>query len=288
MTLTGISPGIPCSPGALIFVFNSSDASFSSTNKAVTCGSSSGLSTTLTYTQGWSSTKPIPSNSAGGSFSTNTASGGTVTVYSVNKLVLPTLATNTYQYLIYLSASAFRGFSRPGELGWTDFGAAAPSLGPWFSSNAPASATANSLATTIVSGGGTGTLTVANAATQTASGITAYFDDAPTFQKACTAATSLAGTGPGALSISAGGPSTSYYFNSHVVCGGLLTVFPKGNLVVNEGMEFPSAIFSGAMAGQGGFSPQFDWAQGSNVSLWMHIPVSSWEPRRASPRLRSR
>ena len=262
-----LSTSINCVPGAWIYDTASTDASFSGFFKIATCngGSSPATTTQLTYTQGYSTTKPIPCNTDGSCFSTNSATGGTVSVWNVNLLTLPASCA-TYQCLIYTAGGAFRGYSRPGELSWTDFGAAAPSLPAWFPATAPGAGAADGLSTTIVSGAPTANVVVAAAASQTVSGVTAVFDDAPIFQTLCNAAVSLAGNGPSSMHLSSGGPSSNYYFNSHTTCGGLPKIFPAGHLVINESQEFSgSVIWDGGLDGTGGSSAAFDWSQGNNV-----------------------
>src|SRR5271168_1026692 len=83
-------------------------------------GSTHVVTTNLTYTQGYSSNVPIPAN--GGGFSTNAATGGTIQPWNVNTLTLPALTGSVYQYYIYTNGGAFKGYSRPGETTWTDFG----------------------------------------------------------------------------------------------------------------------------------------------------------------------
>lgn len=267
VTVTGISPAILCAPGALLFIINTTDASFSTDNVAQTCGSSTVASSTLTYTQGWSSTKPIPCNSNGSCFSTNAATGGTITTYSGNQLLFPAHGTNGYEYGIYAPGGAFKGWTRPQELSWVDFGVAAPSLGPWFPSSAPSVVTNQSLATTIVSGAPTATVVLATAPSQTTS-TAALLDNAPNYQAACTAATSLSGTGPGALWVGTGAPNTKFYFNSHVTCPGSLTLFPHGIWVLNETQEYTgTTVINGILNGSGGSNAAFSWNQGTNINV---------------------
>lgn len=250
-----LATALPCAVGAVGRAQLSSDASFSGDIKITSCngGSSPANTTTLTYTQGYSTTQPIPVR-AGPVYSTNAETGGTFIVYSANKIVLPTISGNGYQYFVYTAGSSFRGFARPGEASWIDFGAAAPTLPAWFPATAPSSGQNDSLATTIVSGAPTANVVVAAAATNTVTGVTAYFDDAPTWLNACNAASSGSGAG---LRISTAGHNLFYYFNSHTSCGSGVVKIVQGNAVfLNETQEL-NASWSGLTGGQNGNDPSF-------------------------------
>lgn len=117
-----------------------------------------------------------------------TATGGNVSWYASNHLTWSAV-TNAWKYAIYGRTAGtwnFIGFSRPSTSSITenyfdDFGSTMMSddgtLRPEFlPAAAPSAATANSLVTKIVSGGGTHNLVVANAASNTTTTGSAVFD----------------------------------------------------------------------------------------------------------------
>lgn len=256
-TTVTLAGNLPCAVGAIVFDTNSTDASFSGFFKITLCngGTSPANTTSITFTQGYSTTQPIPFR-AGPTYSTNSATGGTLQVYSGNLITLPTISGNGYQYWIYTAGGAFLGYARPFEASYIDRGATAPALPFWIPSTAPSSAQNDALATTIVSGGGSSQVTVASPAT-TGISTTGSFDDAPTFQNACNAA--IAGTGA-ALQISNPGTNKFYYFMSHVSCGTSesLHIYQRASIFLNETMDI-IATWSGKLGGQNGTSGAFGY-----------------------------
>ena len=259
VTIT-LATSLPCAVGAVLFDTNSTDSTFSGFYKITLCnGATSPIFTTqITYSQGYTSALPIPLQPSGNS--TNASTGGTVTVYSVDLLTLPSVA-NTYQALIYATGSSFLGYTRPGELNWTNFGAAAPTLNAWYPLSAPASAGNGALVTTITSGGGTSSVVVANPATQSASGLTAYFDDAPTMQAACTA-----GLPVSQLRISSPPASNYYRLNSPVSCSGG-TMVPAGEIIVNEPLTLTSVSLDASQGSQPCGFPAFGFNEGACIQV---------------------
>jgi hypothetical protein len=257
VTIT-LASSLPCAVGAIIYDTNSTDSTFSGFFKITLCngGTSPIFTTQISYSQGYSTTLPIPLQ--GGGNSTNAATGGTASVYSVDKLTFPSNAS-VYQYLIYTASGSFLGYTRPGEVNWTNFGAAAPTRNAWYPASAPASAGLGALSTTIVSGGGTSSVVVANAATQSASGLTAYFDDGPTLSAACAAANPL-----GPMRISTPAQNSNYYINSPTLCQAT-AVTPAGEMFVNEALTVANINWNGSQGGQPCGSPQFDYGEGACI-----------------------
>ena len=108
---------------------------------------------------------------------------------------------------------------------WDDFGSPMMDgiLLPYFVPSAPPSvATADSLVTTIVSGAGTTTLTLAGTASTSVSGATILFDNAPNI---ATAAATIGANG--LLYFPAGG---TYVVNSYLTLPSFLSISQAGNL----------------------------------------------------------
>ncbi len=137
---------------------------------------------------------------------TTSATGGTIRYYNCNHLVLTPPTGSPWQAYIYGRTSGtwnLVGVSQivnssysddPTYMTWDDYGStmgAAPTVPYFVPSAAPSSATNDTLVTTIVSGAGTTTLTLAANATNGVSGATVLFDDAPTILAAITAARSF-------------------------------------------------------------------------------------------------
>ena len=137
------------------------------------------------------------------------ATGGTLTYWACNHLGLPTPGTGVFQYAIYkgttsggetligVSMIADSGLSSDSSyMTWDDFGSpytTVPNL-PYFWPNTPSASTVpDTLVTTISSGAGTTTLTVANAPSNSQTGAAALFDNAPNFAAAYAAANSAKG-----------------------------------------------------------------------------------------------
>lgn len=241
----------PCgvSTGAEIYVTNSSDPSFSGFFNATTFIDSLhfSISTGQDTREG----------------ATTSATGGTLTVYNANHLTIPTTA---YQYYIYKfngTNYVYDGIVRPGETTWDDFGQTPPARPLWVPNIAPTSPTNDSLTTTIVSGGGTSSLVLANAASQTISGQVAIKDDAPTFLAAYASASGSTTASP--MRISSAANNTNYVFNSYSLwTGGVPATVQDGHkIVLNDTLATQSGVnMTGIMGGTsnsggGGFSSGF-------------------------------
>lgn len=210
--------------GAMVFVSSNNDADFSGWFKVNTVPDN----THFTYANG--------RDSANGS-ATSTA-GGTVSWWNCNRLAW-TKVTGAWIYYIYGRTGGsltLLGVSWPDGSSamqfddtWDDFGS--PMMdnftAPYFvPTTPPGAATSNHLSTTIVTGAGTTTLTLANAAGTTVSGATILFDNAP----AILAAT----TSMGAASFT---PAGSFVINSYLTLPGSNALSLKGSWYLNDTVE---------------------------------------------------
>jgi hypothetical protein len=242
--------------GAQVYIQNSSDATFSGTFVVASTPTTS----QFTFIQGIDTR-------AGNGVSTS-ATGGTVTIYNVNHLVLPT--TTGFQYYIWTNNANPRP-SIPGAVYFDDFGQAAPAIPSYVPSTCPGSATNDYLATTIVSGGGTANIVVANAATQTASGLKAVKDDGPALLAAFTAAT---GSAKATVHIPASPNGTGYVINSHIVLPNVAaTIIQSSKITINETIETGTDLhWTGDLGGSALCTPQFAWSPGACISVGTAYP----------------
>lgn len=233
-----------------VYEENSTDASFSG-HYPVT---SAPNNTTFTYTEG--------SDTRAGA--TTSATGGTSTVYVSNHIVMPALGS-AYQYYICKSGTLV-GAARPGETTWDDYGVTAPSLPDFVPTTCPSVATNDYLVTTIASGAGTTSLTLADAAINSVTTATIKFDAAPTILLAATAAATSATAG--ALRIPSTANFTCFPINSHLILPSLITVQVAGCLILNETIETGSGeTWTGVMGGSSNSNPQFGWGPGRLISV---------------------
>jgi hypothetical protein len=185
----------------------------------------------------------------------SSATGGNVIYYNCNHLVLPTPQSGMWQYYIYGRSSgsmALLGVSCPNVtdintdptfMVWDDYGATMSgnvSLPAYVPTTPPSGATANHLVTTISSGAGSTSLTLATTAGQTLSGATIRFDNTPTIEAALAAAQATS-SGGGALYFPA--PETQSSYTPQYVTNSYLTlanaaVFQAGQLYLGDTMQF--------------------------------------------------
>jgi len=232
--------------GAEVYITNSTDPTFSGFYNQTTV-----IDTThFTYVQGQDTREGASTGST----------GGTLTVYNANHLTIPNL---NYQYYVYKfngSNFVFDGIVRPGETTWDDFGQTPPARPLWVPNIAPSSNTNDSLTTTIVSGQGTTSLVLANAASQTISGQVAIKDDAPTLAAAYAIAAGNATSS--AMRISSAATGTAYVLNSYSTwTGGVPATVQMGHeLLINDTLNIQAgANMTGITGGTsnsaaGGFS----------------------------------
>lgn len=178
-----------------------SDASF---NGCFVAGTGTN-STTLVFLQG-SDTRAGDSAASVG--------GGTAIWQQENQISWTAASGSPWQYFVCTNDGRILP-ARPGELQVEDYGAIespSPSLPWYFPGSCPSSATNDLLVSKITAGGGTTSLTIANAATNAVSGASIRFDNAPNIFTAATAA-STNGTGS-ILEFSAPLSATAYYVTS--------------------------------------------------------------------------
>ncbi|MBZ5540709.1 MAG: hypothetical protein LAN61_09345 [Acidobacteriia bacterium] len=219
--------------GAVVYVSGASDVTFTGffIVSAVTDG------THFAFTQG-------QDTRAGASTS---ATGGTLHWYVCNHLTW-TAVPNAWKYYIYGRTGGsltLIGVSKALDAVWDDYGATmdgGTTFPSWVPSTPPVSATNEWLSTTIVSGAGTTSVTLANAATNAVSGATFLFDDVPGIMAAITALNG-SNNSRGILRF------PSDFFNYYIINSYL--TFPVGNvsvqaagpLIVNETIEIPSGMY---------------------------------------------
>jgi hypothetical protein len=153
--------------------------------------------------------KTIASTPTGTTFTTNdgplgnesnTTGSPTAVVYACNTLTFPSgsySGNNTIHYWIYRSTGggsfSLVGVAQGVDPWWQDCGLPAPNAPAYVPSTPPGSTQPGYLATTIVSGGGTTTLTLANAATTSATSQTVLHDNSVPLKNAIQAAYTAGG-----------------------------------------------------------------------------------------------
>jgi hypothetical protein len=131
---------------------------------------------------------------------TNTTGSPVVTVYACNTLTFPNgsfSGISTIHYWIYRSIGggsfSLVGVAQGADPWWQDCGRPAPTVNGYVPATPPGSAQPGYLATTIVSGGGTTTLTLANAASTSATSQVVLHDNSVPLKNAVQAATNANG-----------------------------------------------------------------------------------------------
>src|SRR5882757_133245 len=184
--------------------------------------------THFTFTNGIDSTNGVGTSST----------GGTVKYWTGIHIVTPTVS-GAWEYCFYRTSSpaAFLGCGRPqsvfiSDLTFEDWGTtitANYTRPSWLPSTPPVVAQANALVTTIASGAGTTTLTLASTASTSVVGSTIIFDNAPTISAA---ATSAQAAGAPILI-----PYGSYVINSFLTLPTRLAVMQEGSLLLNATVQ---------------------------------------------------
>lgn len=204
------------------------------------------------------------------------ATGGTATYYNCNHLTW-TAVTGAWLYYIYSDRAnpgtySLIGVSRPQgafntDFTWEDFGSPMMdnfSFPPYVPTSPPSSATSDHLSTTISSGAGTTTLTLANAAGTTVTGATIRLDAAPGILAAATAINS-GGAHAGTLMIPADNSGNQFVVNSYLNLSSLSVVVSQaGPLYLNETFETKARWY-------GDRSPQYGNQSGAGV--WQGNPI---------------
>jgi hypothetical protein len=182
--------------------------------------------------------------------------------WNCNKIVLPAATTGVIQYFIYgrtsgsmaligVSTPIVSGQTDPSYLVYEDYGSTMSgnvSLPTWVPSTPPGSATPNNLVTTILSGAGTTSITLAAAPSQTLTGTsntgtTIRFDNGPNLIAAFAAASN---SGGGAKLYF---PATATFGQSYVIQSytdlssyGIRGVLQAGPITLNDTVKLPTAI----------------------------------------------
>jgi hypothetical protein len=246
-------------PGAVAFMVGSTDAAtFSGFPIVATAPTTS----TFTWTGG-SDSRVVGQNTA--------ATGGTVQVFNCNHVSIASFPAGAYQLLLYGGTPGSMvpiTYARPGESAANDCGSTM-SAGQLMQDYVPASdsggATNDNLQTSIVSGAPTSTVIMANAATQTVSGVTGKFDNAQPFLNAYNAALSTKDT---PLRISESASGTSYVFNTHLNLPGTgQKILQAACLTLNETIQMASNDWSGVLGGSCQRRPQFSFFPGQGITV---------------------
>lgn len=244
----------------MVYIFQASDGSFSGWYSVATVPDN----THFTFTSGF--------DTASGASSS--ATGGTANWFNCNHLTW-THVEGAFVYYIYgrtngsltLLGQSFpdtadpnAGGSLDGSLSWDDFGSPmmdnylAPYLVP---TTPPASATSDSLVTTIISGAGTASLTLANSAGTTVAGNTILFDNAPNLIAAANANNIL--YIPNDVSV---------IINSFVSMPSFgKTVFQTGAFLLNDTIQVQDIKWYGDIIPIGGSGPSFSWGPQAGVGI---------------------
>lgn len=208
--------------------------------------------THFTYYNGFDS-----ANGAGTS-----ATGGSVSWWNCNHLSW-TQVTGAFMYYIYGRTGGsltLLGVSKPSgtvvDLTWDDFGSPMMDgfIAPFYvPTTPPGAATNDNLTTTILTGAGTTSIGLANAAISSVSNGTILFDDAPTLLAAINAQTSIGGE----VFL----PSGSYVINSVLSLPGLFGLSQSGSLTLNDTVLLSGGFkWNGDQTTTRGAPPQFSFA----------------------------
>ena len=191
---------------------------------------------------------PLDSRGIGWRFGDSASSSGGHAAYYLSNHLTWSAVANAWEYYIYMQAGGAGNYNLIGQTlpsgdGWIDtqfddYGStymAGQVFPDYVPATAPSSATNDPLTTTIVSGAGTTSIVVANAASQKASAQTAWFDDGPTLLAAATAAANARGT----LYIPAG---QNYPIHSFTAIPTLLTIKQVGPLQLYETISLGGSL----------------------------------------------
>lgn len=216
--------------------------------------------------------------------STTSATGGTVNWFNCNHITW-TAVTGAKIYLIYgptAGSNTLIGISKVQNTGrgvdivdpsWDDFGSTMNGslsfLAGEFPNTPPVSGRPDSLTTTIASGGGTSTWTVANAAGNSQTGTTALLDDAPAMLAAATA--------NGQLFVPFIAGSNAFHINSYLdlsgLTNGVLGITQQGTLRIGGTIELPrTAQWYGNVFGLNATNPAFANGGGASVQIITSVP----------------
>jgi hypothetical protein len=243
-------------PNATFYYANGSDATFSGQYIVASTSTTS----QFTALQG--------QDTRGGNAVTTSATGGTITIYNSNHLVLPT--TTGFQYYVWTNGANPRP-TIPGATYWDDYGQAAPPVPSYIPSAPPSAPTNDYLSTKIVSGAGTTMLTLAAAASNSVTGATIIFDDALALKAAFSSCT---GSSPCSVHLPASPTGTTYPINSHQVMPNTpVTFLQSSSLTYNESVEFGGGLrWTGDLGGSCTVVNQFAFGPGACVVVGSAYP----------------
>ena len=264
--------------GGTVTVYNANEIAIPSSIVSIS-GTSVSLTSGANFNTGWPAGTLLVVN---GICTTVGSVGSTSAMTIATTTACPTLPTGTAavlqtanQFAVYNATSgAFVGLCRPGETVCDDFGQAAPARPIWLPATMPGSATNDELTTTVASGGGTNTLVLNAAATQTGTG-TAVMDAGPGFKAAYVAAS----TSPlsSSIHIPVAATGTVYPFQSYTaVSGGVSpTVLMQNPILVNDTIALTGGMtWTGEL---GGASPacagSFSWAAAQQIEVGTAFPA---------------
>jgi hypothetical protein len=227
---------------------------------------------------------PIDTRAQGwitGDVTTTSGGSGSVNYYLDNHLVLAAEVGGWEAYICSDRASpgtyALIGISKPQglfngyvDLNFDDFGS--PYMDnqvyPSYVTNASCngSATNDPLSTTIVSGGGTVNLVVADTAIQTASGKTATLDAAPNILAAMKSVSSFGSVNRGTVYIPPTLGSSSFAINSYLAVPVAVSIVQAGSITLNETLSLPGGQNWFCTASTGA-PQQFSFATGATIAV---------------------
>jgi len=205
------------------------------------------------------------------------ASGGTVWWHNCDRIAW-SVVRGAYEYAVYdvTSTPKLIGVSKPQNVNYsngTDLGYlildnyGSPMMDgsghklPWFWPSTPPSVSVPAtLVTTIVSGAGTTTLTLANTATNAVAGTTILFDNALNI---LTAANAAAASGS-LLHF----PGNSFYVtNSYLTLPNFLSISQQGSIIANDTIQVTFANWSGSIIPPSGVGkPSFGLTAGTSIT----------------------
>jgi hypothetical protein len=194
------------------------------------------------------------------------STGGTAYWWNSNHLALPAPKNGAWQYAIYTGAAHEEKLCNvsmpdvphlsedPTFMVWDDYGVTMscdPKLPSFWPKTPPLAPAANTLVTTIASGAGTTTLTLAAPVSTSQSSATILFDNVPNIENAMRAAIKL-GT---YLHFPATQSGFAYVLNSYSELSGNISI--AGFLWLNDTMQFHGKLTGELSPSSAGLCPQF-------------------------------
>lgn len=218
--------------------------------------------------------------------------GGTARYYNVNRITWANV-TNAYQFYIYGRVTggtktrigtsypqntAFAGFSTHNS--WDDYGTSmgpAPAAPIWVPNTVPAASQSGTLSTTIVSGGGTNNVVLANNAGTSVAGVFMTLDNTPAVNAAIAAAATSRSSVHIPIVASGGGFPSTYPIQAFT--GNQVGLMLAGDLDIGDTMYFNDGVSISGMASPNSVSgPAFGWGafpalRGSGAFPMLYSPI---------------